>query len=212
MIFQARGLLFDNDGVLVDSAASVHGSWGEWAKKYAPEFVLDYSHHGRPARDIVRSLVSEDLFETAYAEINQLELDLTHLTKPMPGAVELTGSLAPGTWTIVTSAGPALAKGRLSAAGIPIPAELVTAHDIVNGKPNPDPYLKGAENLGLSAWDSIVFEDAPSGVKSGVAAGARVIGIGKEVLESAAEIVVHDLTGISFENNQLTIPDSNRLR
>lgn len=212
MIFQARGLLFDSDGVLVDSAASVHGSWGEWARKYSPDFVLDYSHHGRPARDIVRSLVPEELFETAYAEIYQLELDLTHLTKPMPGAIELTTSLTAGSWTIVTSAGPALARGRLTAAGVPIPAELVTANDIVNGKPSADPYLKGAENLGLSAADCIVFEDAPSGVKAGVAASARVIGIGQEVLETAAEIVINDLTGITFHDNHLVIPDSNRLR
>jgi len=212
MIFQAKGLLFDNDGVLVDSADSIDGSWGEWAKIYAPDFKVDYSHHGRPARDIVRSVVSEERFEEAYAKINQLELDLTNLTKPMPGAIELTNSLAPGTWTVVTSAGPALANGRLSAAGITIPRELVTAYDISNGKPSPDPYLKGAENLGLSASECIVFEDAPSGVKAGVAAGARVIGIGKEVLESAADIVISTLEGITFNGSELTIPDGNRLR
>ena len=212
MIFQAKGLLFDNDGVLVDSAYSIDGSWGEWAKIYAPGFKVDYSHHGRPARDIVRSLVDDEIFDEAYAKINQLELDLTHLTRPMPGVIDLLTSLRPGTWTIVTSAGPDLAYGRLSAAGIPIPKELVTAYDITHGKPNPEPYQKGAANLGLSPTDCIVFEDAPSGVKAGVAAGARVVGVGKEVLETQAEIVVHTLEGISFDGEQLTIPEQNRLR
>ena len=212
MIFQARGLLFDNDGVLVNSMASVDGSWGEWAMIYSPGFAVDYSHHGRPARDIVRSRVSEDLFEEAYAKINQLELDLTHLTLPMPGAIELTATLEPGSWTVVTSASPALAMARLSAAGLPIPEQLVTAYDIANGKPAPDPYLKGAANLGLDASDCIVFEDAPSGVQAGLAAGARVIGIGKEVLDSPAEIVIHTLEGISFGGNELIVPDEVRLR
>lgn len=212
MIFQAKGLLFDNDGVLVDSTESIDGSWGEWARIYAPEFKVGYAHHGRPARDIVRSLVEEHLFEEAYAKINQLELDLTPLTKPMPGAIELLTSIPAGRWTIVTSASPALAKGRLSAAGIPIPKELVTAYDIERGKPNPDPYLKGAENLGFSAGDCIVFEDAPSGVKAGVASGARVIGLGEHVLETDAEIVIDSLLGIEFDGVELSIPDSNRLR
>ena len=212
MIFQAKGLLFDNDGVLVDSADSIDGSWGEWAKIYAPDFKVGYAHHGRPARDLVASLVEDHLFEEAYAKINQLELDLTGLTRPMPGAIELVTSIPEGRWTIVTSASPALAKGRLLAAGIPIPKELVTAYDIEHGKPNPDPYLKGAQNLGLGAGDCIVFEDAPSGVKAGVAAGARVIGIGEHVLETDAEIVISSLLGIEFDGAELSIPDESRLR
>jgi len=212
MIFQAQGLLFDNDGVLVNSMASVDGSWGEWAKIYSPGFAVDYSHHGRPARDIVRDRVPEELFEEAYAKINQLELDLIHLTLPMPGAIELTQSLPAGTWTVVTSASPDLAKGRLEAAGIAIPEQLVTAYDIVNGKPAADPYLKGADNLGFPASACIVFEDAPSGVRAGVAAGATVVGVGKEVLDSDAAIVVSTLKGISFSNNELNVPEAIRLR
>ena len=212
MIFQAKGLLFDNDGVLVNSMGSVDGSWGKWAEIYAPDFQIDYSHHGRPARDIVRSVLPEELFDEAYAKINQLELDLTHLTSPMPGATELVTSLPAGKWTVVTSASPELAKGRLTAAGLPVPAELVTAYDIEHGKPAPDPDLKGAEKLGLRASECIVFEDAPSGVKAGIAAGCRVIGIGEEVMESHAEIVIGTLEGISFSDNVLTIPEHIRLR
>lgn len=212
MIFEAKGLLFDNDGVLVNSMGSVDGSWGKWAEIYAPDFQIDYSHHGRPARDIVRSVLPDELFDEAYAKINQLELDLTHLTTPMPGAKELLSSLPSGKWTVVTSASPDLAKGRLNAAGLPVPAELVTAYDIEHGKPAPDPYLKGAEKLGLRSKDCIVFEDAPSGVKAGIAAGCRVIGIGEEVMDSNAEIVIGTLEGISFSDNVLTIPEHIRLR
>ncbi|NCV36704.1 MAG: HAD family hydrolase [Actinobacteria bacterium] len=182
MIFEASGLLFDNDGVLVDSMGTVDGSWGVWSKTYSPGFQISYEHHGRRASEIVASLIGEELFEEALAEINRLELELTHLTTAMPGAKKLLESLESGTWTVVTSAGRDLGTSRLKAAGLPVPDELVCADDVSSGKPNPEPYLMGAKKLSIDISQCIVFEDAPSGVAAGVAAGASaVIGIGEEV-------------------------------
>ena len=213
MIFEASGLLFDNDGVLVDSMGTVDGSWGKWSKTYSPGFQISYEHHGRRASEIVASLIGEELFEEALAEINRLELELTHLTTAMPGAKKLLESLESGTWTVVTSAGRDLGTSRLKAAGLPVPNELVSADDVSSGKPNPEPYLMGAKKLSLDISECIVFEDAPSGVAAGVAAGARaVIGIGEEVLESKADIVISSLEGISFLGGKLELPDSKRLR
>ena len=213
MIFEASGLLFDNDGVLVDSMGTVDGSWGVWSKTYSPGFQISYEHHGRRASEIVASLVGEELFEEALAEINRLELELTHLTTAMPGAKKLLESLESGTWTVVTSAGRDLGTSRLRAAGLPVPNELVSADDVSSGKPNPEPYLMGAKKLSLDISECIVFEDAPSGVAAGVAAGAKaVIGIGEEVLESKADIVISSLEGISFLGGKLELPDSKRLR
>ena len=135
----AKGLLFDNDGVLSDSLASVDAAWGKWSELYAPDFVISFAHHGRRASEIIRDLLPEEIFEEAHERINQLEIELTHLTKPMPGAIELTSSCPPGTWTVVTSATPALARARLNQAGIKIPQELVTGSDVAFGKPNPEP-------------------------------------------------------------------------
>ena len=213
MIFEVSCLLFDNDGVLVDSMSTVDGSWGKWSKTYSPGFQISYEHHGRRASEIVASLVGEELFEEALAEINQLELELTHLTTAMPGAKKLLESLESGTWTVVTSAGKDLGTSRLKAAGLPVPKELVCADDVSSGKPNPEPYLMGAKKLSLDISECIVFEDAPSGVAAGVAAGASaVIGIGEEVLESKADIVISSLEGISFLGGKLELPDSKRLR
>ena len=213
MIFEASGLLFDNDGVLVDSMGTVDGSWGKWSKTYSPGFQISYEHHGRRASEIVASLIGEELFEEALAEINRLELELTHLTTAMPGAKKLLESLESGTWTVVTSAGKDLGTSRLKAACLPVPKELVCADDVSSGKPNPEPYLMGAKKLSLDISECIVFEDAPSGVAAGVAAGARaVIGIGEEVLESKADIVISSLEGISFLGGKLELPDSKRLR
>jgi sugar-phosphatase len=213
MIFEASGLLFDNDGVLVDSMGTVDGSWGAWSKTYSPGFQISYEHHGRRASEIVASLVGEELFEEALAEINRLELELTHLTTAMPGAKKLLESLESGTWTVVTSAGRDLGTSRLKAAGLPVPEELVSADDVSSGKPNPEPYLMGAKKLSLDISECIVFEDAPSGVAAGVAAGASaVIGIGEEVLDSKADVVISSLEGISFLGGKLELPDSKRLR
>lgn len=213
MIFEASGLLFDNDGVLVDSMGTVDGSWGVWSKTYSPGFQISYEHHGRRASEIVASLIGEELFEEALAEINRLELELTHLTTAMPGAKELLESLESGTWTVVTSAGRDLGTSRLKVAGLPVPNELVCADDVSSGKPNPEPYLMGAKKLSLDISECIVFEDAPSGVAAGVAAGASaVIGIGEEVLDSKADVVISSLEGISFLGGKLELPDSKRLR
>ena len=213
MIFEASGLLFDNDGVLVDSMGTVDGSWGVWSKTYSPGFQISYEHHGRMASEIVASLVGDELFEEALAEINRLELELTHLTTAMPGAKKLLESLESGTWTVVTSAGRDLGTSRLKAAGLPVPDELVCADDVSSGKPNPEPYLMGAKKLSIDISQCIVFEDAPSGVAAGVAAGASaVIGIGEEVLDSKADVVISSLEGISFLGGKLELPDSKRLR
>ena len=213
MILEASGLLFDNDGVLVDSMASVEGSWGVWAKTYSPGFELTYAYHGQRASEIVAQLVGEAEFDQALELINRLELELTHLTKAMPGARELISLLPTGSWTVVTSAGKDLGTSRLEAAGLPVPKELVSADDVSKGKPNPEPYLMGAKKLGLDAANCIVFEDAPSGVRAGKAAEAKaVVGVGKEALESEADIVIGSLEGISFRDGKLEIPDSKRLR
>ena len=209
----AKGLLFDNDGVLSDSLASVDAAWGKWAELYAPEFMISFAHHGRRASEIIRDLLPEEIFEEAHDRINQLEIELTHLTKPMPGAIELTSSCPTGTWTVVTSATPALARARLNQAGIKIPQELVTGNDVAFGKPNPEPYLTAALKLNIPIENCVVFEDAPNGIEAGKRSGASlVVGVGPEALETEADLVIKSLAGISFDGNLLSIPEQIRLR
>lgn len=213
MRLAVQGLLFDNDGVLVNSLESVERAWGVWSEKYLPGFQIGYQYHGRPAREIVAELVGQELRAVANQEINQLEVDLAHLTKPMPGAIELTSSLPQNIWAVVTGAHFELGTGRLAAAGIPKPATVVTDDDVESGKPSPEPYLLAAERVGISIRECIVFEDAPSGVRAGKAAGAKyVVGVGEEVIESQADFVISSLVGIRYEAGELFIPEENRLR
>jgi mannitol-1-/sugar-/sorbitol-6-phosphatase len=208
-----KGLLFDNDGVLVDSMPAAIKAWQNWGEKYSPGFQLTNEHHGKRAQDLVLAMVGEKLFKEADDYINQLEQDLAHETIALEGSVDLTSNLKPGSWTIVTSANPNLAKARLQAAGIPIPKELVTAWDVENGKPHPEPYLKGAENLGFDISECVVFEDAPSGIQAGLEAGAGLlVGVTEQGLHTKADLVVKSLLGITFQDGELFIPDEIRLR
>lgn len=214
MKFFCSAILFDNDGVLVDSHQAAKAAWDIWASEYHPGYDLDKAKNaGRRAEDMVRELVAMELFQEANNRINELEQNTAHLTVAMPGARELAGSLTEGIWTICTSANPNLGRARLEAAGIPIPKELVTGDDVAQGKPHPDPYLLGAKNLGFAPQDCVVFEDAEAGVISAIEAGVGlVIGVGERAVKSQADIVVKDLTGITFNGEELFIPDSNRLR
>jgi len=214
MKFYCSGLLFDNDGVLVDSHAAAKAAWDVWAKEYFPGYDLDKAKNaGRRAEDMVREMVSPELFTVANDRINELEQETAHMTVPLNGAKELLESLPKGVWTICTSANPNLGRARLEAAGLLIPEQLVTGDDVKRGKPFPDPYLLGAEKLGFDIADCVVFEDAEAGVQSAIEAGAvLVIGVGTRGLETTADIVVKDLTGISFDGEELVISDKNRLR
>ncbi|MDA8927415.1 HAD-IA family hydrolase [Aquiluna sp.] len=207
------GLLFDNDGVLVDSMPGALEAWVEWGDKYHPSFELKASYMGRRASDIVRELVEPELFQEAYEFINQLELDKSITTQAFQGTMDLLDQLPEGKWNIVTGAGPELALARLLAAGIPIPSTLVTAYDAKKGKPDPEPYLIGAERLGTPLAECAVFEDAPAGLIAGQRGGAAfLVGIGEQTLDSVADVVVLSLEGLKYSDGVLEIPDDKRLR
>ncbi len=202
MKVEAKGLLFDMDGVLISSIASVNRCWRQWTRHYGIAGWETYTiPHGVRAVDIMRGL-RPDFTDADAAEglrmIEDLEIADTADLKVLDGVRELLGSLPPERWTIVTSATRRLLLGRLNAAGLPYPAELIAGDDVVNGKPHPEPYRKGAKMLGFASSECIVVEDAPSGVGSGVAAGSRVLGVlgthrAEELYAAGACWVVHSL-------------------
>ena len=214
MKFSASGLLFDNDGVLVDSHDAAIAAWATWSSEYAPGWDWNSSENaGVRAEDKVREHVAPELFAEANDRINQLEQDTAGQTVALGGAFELLHSLRPGIWTVCTSANPNLGRARLIAAGLPVPEQLVTAADVARGKPHPDPYLLGAERLGFAPEDCVVFEDAQAGAEAAIAAGVGlVVGVSERAMLTDADIVVRDLRGITFDGDVLVIPDKIRLR
>jgi sugar-phosphatase len=175
---RCRGVLFDLDGVLIDSTPAVARVWKEWAVRHGldPEAVVKRAH-GRPSIATIRELLPGANHEEENRIVERAELNDIAGVVPLPGAQELLRALPQERWTIVTSCTQQLAEVRLHAAGLKIPGTMVTASDVENGKPHPEPYLKGAAALGLDAADCVVVEDAPAGIRSGKAAGARVIAV-----------------------------------
>jgi len=171
-----QGLLFDLDGVLVDSTPAVARVWTIWARKHGfdPEETVRKAH-GRPSLATIRELLPNADHEQENALVERMEIEDVSDVVPLPGTLELLGSLPAERWTVVTSCTRALALVRLEVAGLPVPQRMVTSTDIVNGKPHPEPYLKGAGRLGIAPQDCVVFEDAPAGIRSGKAADSRVV-------------------------------------
>jgi len=200
-----RGVLFDMDGVLVDSTAAVARVWTIWARKHGldPEMVVKIAH-GRPSITTIRELLPHGNHEAEDREVERLEIEDVEGIVALPGAAELLRTLPATRYAIVTSATRPLAEVRLRAAGLPTPERLVTARDVQRGKPHPDPYLRGAQLLGVPPAECVVIEDAPSGVRAGKAAGARVVALrttasGAELEEAGADWIVKDCSDLFVE-------------
>jgi sugar-phosphatase len=201
---RARALLFDMDGVLLNSIPAVTRVWRQWAEEHGfdPEETVRRAH-GRPSLTTVTELLPGADYAAENRVIEQREMQDLAGIEPLPGARELLAALPIERWTIVTSSTRPLALARLQAGGLKPPAQLVTASDVRQGKPHPEPYLTAAAKLGFPAAECIVVEDVPAGVAAGEAAGARVIGIamGADVaglLAAGADRVVEDCRRIKF--------------
>jgi sugar-phosphatase len=173
---ECRALLFDMDGVLIDSTAAVARVWKRWASEHGfdPETVASRAQ-GRPSITTIRELLphADHLAENREVERREME-DLAGVTA-CPGAREMLSLLPTDLWALVTSSTKPLAEVRLRAAGLPIPKLFVTGSDVVNGKPHPEPFLKGAALVGFPPEQCIVVEDTPAGIRAGKLAGARVL-------------------------------------
>lgn len=178
MEIQCSALLFDLDGVLVDSRAVVERVCRMWAARLGIDSdALLRVAHGRRTRDTVRIVAPHVDPELEAAWIDNAELLDTEGLVEVPGARRFLTSLPAGAWAVVTSCGPDLARLRLSSVGLPIPEVVVTSDDVSSGKPAPDGYRLGAQRLGVDPTSCVVFEDAPPGIAAGLAAGACVVAL-----------------------------------
>jgi sugar-phosphatase len=176
--FHCAAILFDLDGVLVDSNRSVERQWRAWAREHRidEEKVIAVAH-GVRSLEVIRAVAPHLDAEAETRRLESREASDRDGVVVMPGAVELVSTIPGWGWGVVTSGTRHLATTRLRLAGIPIPKVLVTAEDVANGKPHPEPYLKGAELLGVKPEESLVIEDAPAGIHSAHAAGMKVFGL-----------------------------------
>lgn len=184
--FYCSAILFDLDGVLVDSTRSVARQWSIWAEDNGiePEKVMEIAH-GRRSIEVIRLLAPHLDANSEVAKLEKREAHDSDGVDVMPGATELVTSIPEGCWCVVTSGTRYLATQRLRLGKLPIPSVLVSADDVIDGKPQPEPYLKGAELLGVRPAECLVIEDAPNGIQAAHAAGMKVIGITSTYREDA---------------------------
>lgn len=203
-VLHGKRILFDIDGTLVDSTATVERSWGAWAEEYGVDYeeVLKVCH-GRRTEDTVAQFVAPTVRVAATARLLALqELADVDGVLALPGARRLLDALPPSHWAAVTSGPRTLMAARLAAANLPAPELLVGAEDVSEGKPNPESYLKAAAALGLDARECVVVEDAPAGIGAGRAAGAQVLAVStthRATDLADADVVVADLSCVDVE-------------
>jgi len=203
MVLGAQAVLFDMDGVLIDTTASVERTWVGWAERQGLEVgaVLAVAH-GRPSLDTIRELAPGLDAEAEDERFTAEQGADAEGVVAAPGAATLLAAIPAGRVAVVTSAQRRLAVARFRQAGLEAPAVLVPSDELGAGKPDPEGYLRAAAELGVDVADCVVFEDSPAGVAAGLAAGARVVGLatthepGQLV---GAECIIADLSRAMLE-------------
>lgn len=206
-VFDCAAILFDLDGVLVDSTGSVARQWAMWAEEQNidPQEVVAIAHGVRTI-EIVRRLAPRLDAEVEVRRLEKREANDHEGVSVMPGAADLLKSIPKERWCVVTSGTRYLATSRLRLGNLPIPKVLVSADDVTKGKPDPQPYLMGAKLLAMKPTECLVIEDAPAGITAAHAGGMKVIAItstypasglseADAVIQNLAQIRVKTLDG-----------------
>lgn len=179
---------------------------------FDPEEVV-HKAHGRPSIATIRDYLPNADHEAENLIVERREIEDTQGVVPLPGTLDFLNQLPPDRWAIVTSCTRPLAEVRVRAAGLPIPRCFLTSSDITHGKPDPEPYIKGAALLGLTARECVVVEDVPAGIRSGKSAGARVIAFrttsrDAELRAAGADWILEncgDISLVTVQNSKLTL-------
>lgn len=197
--FECSAILFDLDGVLVDSSAYVEQQWRRWAsaRGLRPEPFLRVCH-GRRALETIRIAAPHLDAEAEVRAFAPAEDAGAEAIGPLAGAARMLGALPAGTWAVVTSGTRPVATSRLRRAGLPVPETLVCAEDVARGKPSPDAYQLAANRLRLAPTDCLVVEDAPAGIEAARAARMGVIGVATTHRpgQLSADACAHDLASV----------------
>ncbi|MBA8793544.1 sugar-phosphatase [Friedmanniella endophytica] len=195
-------VIFDMDGTLIDSTPAVLRSWSRWAEENGLPAERLQGFHGVPSAGVVRAVLPAERVDAGIARIDELELTDVEDIVVLPGANEAFRTLPHDQVAIATSCNTPLARARIEASGLEAPAVLVTASDVVHGKPAPDPFLLAAERLGVDPTECLVVEDAPKGLIAAKAAGCATLAVVTTTPrdELDADLVVGDLSAVTWSD------------
>lgn len=205
--FECAAVLFDLDGVLVDSTLAVERVWRDWAgsRGLDPNHILGVAH-GRRTAETIRLVAPYLDAEAEALELERLETNNMDGVLEAEGAQALLSHLPAGSWAVVTSGTRTLATGRMGHFSLPLPDVFVTAEDVVSGKPDPEAYLRGAELLGIRPERCVAIEDAPSGIQAAWAADMYVVAVA--TTHEAAELSQADAVTDRLANIRLIAPST----
>jgi len=203
-------VLFDLDGVLIDSTACIARHWQQWAQRHGVDVAaILHVAHGRRTIETMQLVAPHLDVEAEASHFAAQEAVDTEGVFVNPGAGSLLNSLALDSWAIVTSGSRDVAKARLNHAGLPIPRVLITADDVIHGKPHPEPYLVAASRLGLEAEKCVVFEDSPAGLEAAHTAGMQAVALA--TTHRASELARAHVIAKSLRDIQIERGSRNRL-
>jgi beta-phosphoglucomutase family hydrolase len=185
---EVRALIFDMDGVIIDSNPLHRAAWAEYTRRNGVEMTeaMQQRMYGKRNDEIVRDFLGADLTEAeVFAHGGAKEALYREIMGPRTGE-----SLVPGIrefltrhrhlpLAVATNAEAANVDFVLDGAGLRgFFRVILNGHEVVNPKPHPEIYLRAADGLGVRPQECVVFEDSSTGVESGLAAGMRVVGVG----------------------------------
>lgn len=201
--FTCAGIVFDLDGVLVDSSTVVERHWRRWATTHQLDIdAILASSPGKRNLEVMAEFAPHLDVEREAAAMDAAEALDTDGILPYPAARELLSALPADRWGVATSGSIDTATTRLRTAGLPMPAVLITADQVQNGKPHPEPYLRAAEQLGIPPEHCLAFEDAASGVTAAKRAGMTVLAIASTMPREAlqhADAILPTLADVSWQ-------------
>lgn len=193
-----RAILFDMDGTLVDSTVKVEQLWHKWCamRDIDPASVMAIQHGARSS-DTMRAVAPHLDIASESAWMDASEAADCEGVVEVRGACALVAQVPAERWAIATSAGRSTALARLAHCAIPVPPTMVCADDVRAGKPDPEIYRMAAARLGFDPANCLVFEDAPAGVASALAADCAVVQVGGNApFDTRVKLVLPDLAGI----------------
>ncbi|MGA9393247.1 MAG: HAD family phosphatase [Candidatus Sulfotelmatobacter sp.] len=220
-----RGVVFDLDGVLVDSHAAHRKSWRLFLHTLGRDVTdseLDFILDGRKRTDILRHFLGDcpvGEIEEFGRQKDSIFRQVQIAVLPVPGAVRLVHQLHRSgvALALATSASPGRGRSTLSELGLMSCFQaVVTAEDVPAGKPDPAVYSLASDRLKIPPRDLLAVEDAVSGVRAALAAGLCCLAVAMHrdptaLAAAGAARVISDFEGITFLDLEVILRDGDQL-
>ena len=224
-VFEPKAALIDMDGVLFDSMPNHADSWVQVIHGLGLPFTREeaYLHEGRTGRGTIEIIFRRELHrDPTDQEVNHLYTTKARLFDEMPKPAEMPGALdlldairdSGVMRVLVTGSGQRLLLGRIDRhfPGHFTEDHMVTAFDVTQGKPFPEPYLMGLKKAGVGPAQAVVIENAPLGVQAGKAAGIFTIAVNTGPLDdhylwdAGCDLLFHNMAELKAAWNEVVKP------